>query len=562
MSDQKAKLTLLRTGVPGLDDVLSGGLPEYSFNVVAGQPGSGKTTLVNQVLFANATASRPALSFTALGESSLKMLRHQQQMSFFDVTKVGEAIRFVDLNPDIVAGNLTHVLDAIKRHMDLVNPQLVAFDSLRSALGSITARGADLGDVQLFLQKLALHLSSWQATSFMVGEYTYGEMCNNPVMTIADGILLLSQVGEGNSVVRKLHVMKVRGQPHMPGLHTFRISQSGVRVFPRVQSRMESRRRYDSSRHTFGVARLDQMLGGGIPVGDAVVVAGPAGAGKTVLGTHFITEGARQGERSVLALFEEHPDEYLTRAKAQGADLASLIADKRLQMVCLRPLDLSPDEILLNIQQAVSDSGATRLVVDSLNGLELSLAPSFRQDFSEALFRMVGGLTGSGMSVLLTVEVAESFSHLSFSPHQISFLAQNIIFLRYVEIEGQLRRVLAVVKMRRSPHSPDLTEFRVGANGIEMGDRLMNLRGILTGVPMVAVPSRSAAPGLTTPEGDVLQAVMQLREATLKAVALATGMDPSAVEPALARLLQLNYAIRIGEGDDAVHRSVVTPLLA
>jgi circadian clock protein KaiC len=155
----------------------------------------------------------------------------------------------------------------------------------------------------------------------------------------------------------------------------------------------------------------------------------------------------------------------------------------RLQVIYLRPLDLSVDEALLEIQDAVARSGARRLAIDSLSGFELALAPAFREDFRESLYRMVGTLTGAGVTVFMTVETAESFTDLSFSAHRISFLTDVIILQRYVELAGQLRKVMVVVKMRRGEHSKDLRLYEVGPTGIVVGDALRDYRGIITGVP-------------------------------------------------------------------------------
>jgi circadian clock protein KaiC len=156
-------------------------------------------------------------------------------------------------------------------------------------------------------------------------------------------------------------------------------------------------------------------------------------------------------------------------------------------VIYLRPLDLSVDEALLEIQDAVARTGARRLAIDSLSGFELALAPAFREDFRESLYRMVGALTGAGVTVFMTVEVAESFTDLSFSPHQISFLTDVIILQRYVELAGQLRKVLAVVKLRHGEHSKDLRLYEVGPTGLVVGAALRGYRGIITGVPE-AVP--------------------------------------------------------------------------
>jgi circadian clock protein KaiC len=481
---EKVPLKLLSTGVPGLDEVLGGGLPEYSFNLVAGSPGSGKTTLIHQLAFANATPEAPAVYFTVVGEPPLKMLRYQQQMEFFDGSKVSDAIRFIDLSQEVLQGDLERVLQRLIEHVTELSPSIVIVDSFRTVLRGVAGkRDAEL-ELQGFLQRLALHLTSWQVTSFLIGEYGESEMHDNPVFTVADGILWLSQHRERNSVVRKLEVVKMRGLPAVPGLHTFRISSAGVQVFPRTTSRAASHDRFlQGTRAGFGIPKLDQLLGGGLPAGDATLIAGPSGAGKTLLATHFVAEGYAKGESSVLAVFEEYPEDYIARAHQLGFDLGKMVDEGRLELLALRPLDLSADEILLRVQEAVTRVDAKRLVFDSINGLELSLAPTFREDFRESLYRLVGRLTGGGVSVLLTVEVMESFSEIKFSPHAISFLSQNIIFLRYVEIEGRLRTLMGVVKMRRSAHGRELYEYTIGDHGLEMRDVLRNYQGVLTGVP-------------------------------------------------------------------------------
>jgi circadian clock protein KaiC len=283
---EKHSLKLLSTGVSGLDEVLGGGLPEFSFNLLAGSPGSGKTTLVHQLTFANASKERPALYFTVVGEPPLKMLRYQQQMDFFDGDKVGSAIHFVDLSQEVLTGSLDSVLETIVQKVKAINPSIVVVDSFRTVLRANV--GVAQGEIELqgFLQRLALHLTSWQVTSFLVGEYGEGEMNDNPVFTVADGILWLSQSRERNSIVRKLEVMKVRGQAAVPGLHTFRISSRGIQVFPRTTSRIEGRDRFlEKRRASLGVAGLDELMGGGLPAGDATLVAGPSGTGKTILGS-------------------------------------------------------------------------------------------------------------------------------------------------------------------------------------------------------------------------------------------------------------------------------------
>jgi circadian clock protein KaiC len=231
-----------------------------------------------------------------------------------------------------------------------------------------------------------------------------------------------------------------------------------------------------------GVPELDKMLGGGIPSSSSVLVVGPAGSGKTSLAMQFVAAGLSKKEPAVIAVFEEHPKEYLERAKALGPDLGKMVAAGLLEVIYLRPLDLSVDEALLEIQSAVARVKARRLVVDSLAGFELALAPTFREDFRESLYRMVGSLTGSGVTVVMTAEVPNSFTNLNLSPNLVSFLSDSIILQRYVELDGHLTKVMTVVKMRGSKHSTELRGYEVGKHGLILGPALTDYTGIITGV--------------------------------------------------------------------------------
>jgi len=497
MSD-KVPIQRLRTGVPGLDAVLGGGVPEFSFNVIAGTPGAGKTTLVQQLMFAMASPERPAIFFTVLGEPPLKMLRYQQQYEFFDVAKVNSSVRFINLAKEALEGGLASVLKRIIEEVEAASPSIVVVDSFRSVMQA-SRRQADGLDVQHFVQELGMRLTGWQATTFLVGEFQLTETDNNPIFTVADGLVWLHQSLDRNSMVRKMQVMKMRGQAPIPGLHTFRISERGVQVFPRLISGLAQPPAAGDSTHTppqsrlsVGVAGLDEMLGGGIPSGYSVLVAGPSGSGKSVLATEFIREGLRCGEPGVIAVFENGPVGSAWTS-ARGFDDA--VARGEVAIIHTRPLDLSIDETLYELTEAIGRTGARRVVIDSLSGFELALAPTFREDFRESLYRLVAALTGMGLTVMMTAELEDSYSDLRFSPHGTAFLTDAIIMQRYVELDGQFERVIAVVKVRGRAHSKELRLFQITGEGILVGERLRNYRGLLTGSPQ-PVPQ---APSSTRP---------------------------------------------------------------
>jgi len=479
MNIGKTIINRLQTGVPGMDEVLGGGLPEFSFNLIAGHPGCGKTTLAHQIMFALATPERPALYFTVLGEPPIKMLRYQQQFDFFDLDKVNRAIRFINLSEDTSTGNLDKVMASIVAEVESRSPGLVFIDSFRSvALAAQGGAGTFLG-LQKFIQDLGVLMTSWQATTFLLGEY-FSDTDPNPVFTVADGLIWLRQSTQGNSVVRKMEIMKMRGQPTVPGLHTFRISAAGVRVFAPAQFTelpASGAVQPPTQRLSLGVPYLDEMLGGGLPQGYSLLVAGPSGSGKSILAASFLAEGARNGEKGVIAAFEQRPNH------SRGQEMADLIESGRVGVVDTRAPGLSVDEIATLLIAEIHRLKATRIVIDSLSGFELALAPTFRDEYRESMARMVAALASTGVTVLMTSELEDRYSDLRFSPYGTAFMTDAIIVQRYIELNSRLQRVLAVVKVRASAHSNQLRLFTIDENGIQIGETLVDEEGLLGGRP-------------------------------------------------------------------------------
>jgi circadian clock protein KaiC len=481
---RKVSIERLPSGVSRLDDILGGGWPEYSFNLVIGEPGSGKTTLAHQFMFANASVERPALYFTVLGEPTIKMLRYQQQFTFFDRARVNEVVHFANLTDQALTNDLGQVLDAIVAKVEELSPRIVIVDSFRTLDARTVADGRMT--LQEFVQRLASKLTSWQATTFLLGDYRDGEVRDNPAFTMADGLVSLTQRVARNSMVRQVQVLKMRGNSPQPGLHTIRISDDGVQAFPRMLRPIEEAEGGVSRELiSTGIAGLDEMLDGGTLRGNAMLVAGPAGAGKTTVAAHFLAEGGTRREPGVLVIFEETKPKYLDQARTMGFDLDGMSRAGLLEIVYVRPLDLSVDETLYAIQVAIDKVQARRVVLDSLSGLEAALAPAFKEDFLESLYRLLGALTGVGVTILLTVEVTEAYNEMRFTPHSISFLTHDIVLLRYYELEGELRTFMTVVKTRARQHSRELRAYTVTPKGIEVGERLSALTGLITAVPRI-----------------------------------------------------------------------------
>jgi circadian clock protein KaiC len=411
------------------------------------------------------------------------MLRYQQQFGFFDMRKVGPAIRYVNLADDLRAGHFQGVLERIMREVEDFEPGLVFFDSFRSVVQTARSGNEGTTDLQQFVQELGSRMATWHATTFLIGEYTQADVEANPIITVADGMIALSQSNDDNSMLRKIRVIKMRGQAHMMGAHTLRITDAGIRIYPRELPPLADDRLpgtpvdRNPRRIPTGVPGLDDMLRGGLPEGHAVLLSGSTGIGKTIMGTRFLQEGARRGEKGVAVYFEKGT------ARLRNAELAELAQSGAVTVVETRSLSLSVEELLDGMLGAIERTGATRVVIDSLSELELYLTPEARGDMRQVVFRMLTALAKVGVTTLVTVGMEQQEKAMRFAPHELAFLADAVIVLRFAEAGGQLRKFITVVKVRGCDHSNELREYRITDAGVEVEGRATPYEGVLAGWP-------------------------------------------------------------------------------
>jgi circadian clock protein KaiC len=407
-------------------------------------------------------------------------LRYQQQFSFFDMAKVNTSVHFKNLSEEVATGRLEQVLTRIAAEVEALSPALVFVDSLRSTRLDPVSRPSGSISPQQFTQELGTLLSGWQATTFLIGEYP-DPAEPHPIFTVADGLIILDQSVYRNSMVRKLQIPKMRGQPTSPGMHTFRIGQAGIEIYPSAVAHDGAQHARPAStgdqRLALGVPGLDAMLGGGLPSGYSLLVAGPSGSGKSILATAFLAQGVREGEHGVLVAFEQTP------SHSRSPVLDDLVRTKKVSLINTRALDLSIDEIVQQLLRVIQQTKAKRVVIDSLSGFELAVAPTFREDFRESLFRMVAALSHVGVTVLMTSELEDRYTDLRFSPYGSAFLTDAIIVQRYIELESHLRRVMSVVKVRASAHSTEIRLYEIGEAGIVIGVPVHGYEGLLGGRP-------------------------------------------------------------------------------
>ncbi|NVJ24417.1 recombinase RecA [Myxococcus sp. AM011] len=481
MIAKKTSLEFETTGDVALDRILGGGIPARSMVVIAGEPGSGKTVLTLQMLFHAARQGKKCLYFTTLSEPALKVIRYMQLFDFFDVELLDKQVIFVDLGGCVREG-AERTLAEIEARVEKHEPDFVAIDSFRAIGELLQHQGVG---ARPFIYDLAVQTASWGATTLLAGEYTRDEFPVFAEFAVADGIIRLGSERQELTSVREMEVLKLRGAGYTSGRHFFDISKAGVSFYPRVSTPEDTQVHASADagvRATMGVEGLDDLLGGGLPGGSATVVQGGTGSGKTLLSLQFLLEGARKGEKGVLFTLEESPDQLRSIARSVGWDLASFEAQGKLVIRYTSPVELSTDRFLYEARKEVRELGATRAVFDSLTTMSLGV-PSDRR-YKEMVYAIAKHMRAAGVTLLMTVESEQLLGTATISGHGVSFIADNLIQLRYVEIGNKLERAISVLKARGIKHNSELRSMTVGADGLKVIEgRFRDLRGVLTGLP-------------------------------------------------------------------------------
>jgi circadian clock protein KaiC len=451
----------LSSGDPGLDAILGGGLPLNGINLITGLPGSGKTLLCQQLSFAGATAERPAIYLSTVSEPFEKVIRYAQTLSFFDRAAVGRSIFYDDLGATVTAeGGLTAVNERIRALLEERRPGIVAIDSFK-ALGAFAA---DAREFRRFLHDLAALLSAFPATCFWVGEYGEDEADTAPEFAVADGIISLATERVNERTLRLIRVAKLRGSDFLSGRHAYRLSGDGITVFPRLADPVTAEGyQLGDLRISTGIALLDRMLADGYAPGNSTLVAGPSGIGKTLMGLHFIFNGAAAGEPGVIATLQENPIQLQRIARGFGWSLE----DEGVAVMYRSPNDVYIDEWVYELLALVERTGARRVMIDSLSDLQYATPDPVR--FREFIYSLTQRLSRGGVSPLMTSELPDLFRVGRLAEYGISHLSDNVILLQYLRADSRLRRTVTVLKSRASAHDPEIREFDVTADGIALG---------------------------------------------------------------------------------------------
>jgi len=486
MPTTNAQLAKIATGITGLDIVTQGGIPKGRSTLVSGTAGSAKTILAIQYLISGIEIYDEGVVFVTFEEPPQDIRRNVLSFGWNieNYEKAGKWA-FVDASPDpgeqiIETGelDLSALLARIENAVNKTNARRVSIDSIGALFGQLSNPYL----VRREMQRIFAGLKVLHVTTLITSERTeeYGSIARHGVEEFAaDNVMVLRNVLGEERRRRTIEVLKFRGCSHQKGEYPFTITQSGIVVLP--LSAVELTQRSSDIRINTGVPVLDEMCGGGFYRDAIVLASGATGTGKTLLSTTFTNAGCQLGERVLMFGLEESRDQIMRNAQGWNMNLGEWEDAGLLKIICVYPEALGLEDHLYRIKQGVEQFRPKRVVVDSLSALErVTTGKSYRE--------FVIGIT----SYLKELEIAGLFTSVtptlmggtSVTEAHISTITDSIILMRYVEIMGEMRRGLTVLKMRGSKHNKEIREFTIDEYGMHIGDTFRNVGGILTSAPL------------------------------------------------------------------------------
>ena len=491
MTRKKKPAAQFETGVRNLDALFVGGLPKGSVTVICGPPGAGKTILTQQICFHNASPENRVLYFNTLSEPTAKTLRNLRKFGFFDPDKLETALQYVDLGLLLRTSGLEDTAKLIIEKIKKVKPTIVAIDSFKTFDDLARSRA----EFRKFGYELGVTLMAWEATTFLLGEYAEPDIRANPLFSIVDGLILVSQRPQSGEQQRFIQVVKMRGVDHSRDEHAFIINRNGVEVFaPRVTIRREDRGP-GKDRCKTGVSKLDQLLGEGIPRGSSLLVAGVAGTGKTVLLLEFLYRGALAGEKGVIFSFEETEERLRATARGLGWDLDRQIDRRMIEIVFIPQPDIMVEGHLLMMQERVEVLGAQRVAIDSVSVfLHKVREPQIAR---EKLFQLASIVQNSQAVGFFATDIPYGSNQLSrFGVEET--VVDGVVLLSSTEEGMERQRYIEVYKIRNTAHLKGRHNMTLGAGGITIFPRYNAEAELSQPPPPVATSHRlpSGVPGL------------------------------------------------------------------
>lgn len=463
-----AKENLIRTGIPNLDAILSGGLLKGSSVAVVGPPGSGKTVLAQQFAFNNATPEEPALYFSTLSEPGAKTLFYLNKFKYFDAAKLDKSVHFVDLGILLRTKGLQKTLELVVERIKKIKPAIVVVDSFKV----FEDMAESTEELRKFSYELVINLITRKCTTLFIGEYAGKDFEHNPLFSIIDGLVLMGQRELSGEQQRFLQVVKMRGASHSRDEYAFEIVEDGIRIFaPRLTIKRlapKDAAEGGASHVKTGIVKLDDLIGKGIPRGSSLLIAGVAGTGKTVLGLEFVYRGALAGEKGIVFSFEETDARLRAAARGLGFDLDAQIDKGLVKIVFIPQPDIRVEPHLLMMKEEIETMGAVRVVVDSLSVFVHKVKdPQAVRDKVFQLATVVQNVGGVGFFATDIPYGSDQMSRFGVE----ETVVDGVIVLTATEEGLERQRYIEVYKLRNTAHLKGRHTMTIGAGGIAIFPR-------------------------------------------------------------------------------------------
>lgn len=468
---------IIETGVASLDLLLGGGIPARQSVVVTGDPGSGKTVLCSQIAFAQAARGKRVVIATVASESQDKLLEELEGFSFYEADRVGDEIYLVSIYPALQRGP-KEAKDLLLKAMRDRNASMLFVDGLRS-LRDLWQNEAKLRD---FLYEVNVGLAQQGAIGLFTTEYRVEKLMEFPEATTVDGIISLAARRVGGRVVRRAQVVKLRGRAHLTSDHLMHITSNGIHMVPRIEETTEAAETFTPTeeRAELGIPLLDAMLHGGLPSKSTTLIAGSTGVGKTLMALSFVASGARKDEPGLLISYTEPVERLVARAKRVALDVTPLLKAGTLSIEYRSAVNAEADDLVEHMLHRVRETGARRVVLDGVGDLDHSVLE--RERLRPVLTALLVQLRRLGVTAIFAKEMSKiAGPDLDFGDTPISVTAENLIFLRHIEWQGRLLRILSILKMRESGFDPCVRQFEITDRGIKLMDSVPMAEGQLTG---------------------------------------------------------------------------------
>ncbi len=450
------------TGVAGLDEILGGGLVRHGIYILSGRPGAGKTILSNQIAFAHVRAGGKVVYATLLAETHARLLAHLSVFSFFEEEPVGKDLRYLSAMDAVGGGGLDALLELVRGMVRDQGATLLVLDGMVTAEGLAKSKP----EYKAFISELQAWVGVVGCTVLFVSSSDAAAPAS-PEHTMVDGIIELSTERFRMRDHRYIAVTKMRGTSFIEGQHGYLITDEGVTVYPRIEAVLQADRKSSVSRRLpTGVPGLDPVLSGGLCGESTTLLLGPSGSGKTVMGLQFLAEGARRGERCLYFGFYEPPANLIAKANRLGFDFSALIDGGQLSVEWFRPAEIQIDALVQLLMRTVRERKIERLVIDGFVGFR---STQFRERISSVFSAVSDELVSLGVTTLISDETRELFVRdVEVPTTDVSAIFHNIVFLRHVEQDAQLNRLLCVLKTRDSGADRRFWRYEIGERGLEL----------------------------------------------------------------------------------------------